>query len=82
MDLNLYPNPTLDYTTLDMSFSRPVDIRVDLVNAIGQQIRSETHLSVVEHKMLFDMTDQAAGTYFIRLMVEGELHTLPFILQH
>ncbi|MCP4121575.1 MAG: HYR domain-containing protein [Bacteroidetes bacterium] len=81
-DLTLYPNPTMDYTNLDMSFSRPVDIRVDLVNAIGQLIRSEAQLSVVEHQMQFDMSDQAAGTYFIRLTVEGELHTLPFIVQH
>ena len=81
-DLVLYPNPTMNIANLDVSFTRPVDMLVELVDVLGRVLESRTYRSTVEQQIVFDMNGSASGTYFIRLNVEGEVHSLRLIVQH
>ncbi|MCP4123056.1 MAG: T9SS type A sorting domain-containing protein [Bacteroidetes bacterium] len=81
-DLVLYPNPSNDIANLKMSFTTPGDVSIQLTDAIGRVLESTESLNVIEDELTFDVREFAAGTYFIRLRVEGEVITLPFVVQH
>lgn len=81
-DLNLYPNPTMSVANLVVSFSKAVDLEVELVDVLGRVLEARSASQVEEEQFVFDVRDLPAATYFIRLNADGEVRTLPLIVQH
>ena len=81
----VFPNPTREAFQLIYAVGHPQQVRLTLVNAIGQQVHSEVLglLPVGQHRFLHDLSGLASGIYFIRLTSEtGQEATRPFLVYH
>jgi hypothetical protein len=67
--LNVYPNPTVDNFTLEFELTEATKLDINLVNGIGQTVRSidNSNFNSGEHLINVNTTDLAAGTYFITI---------------
>ncbi len=73
--LTLQPNPTDGQAILTATFEQAVDVRIELVNLLGQriwinQVRNTTQLSED-----LNLSTVADGIYLVRLTVEGKTMT-------
>ncbi|TAE52894.1 MAG: T9SS C-terminal target domain-containing protein, partial [Bacteroidetes bacterium] len=71
--LSIYPNPTQGDFALDMILRKPANVTVDVVNASGQVVLSQTFDKVsgnFSHE--FVSNKLAAGLYIVRLNISGE----------
>jgi hypothetical protein len=67
--LNVYPNPTVDNFTLEFELTEATKLDINLVNAIGQTVRSieNNNFNSGEHLINVNTSDLAAGTYFVTI---------------
>lgn len=66
--IRLFPNPTANRLRLEMDHDRQGDVRVEVVNAVGQRVRSclwEKHGSRLQEEI--DLTPLPDGIYYIRV---------------
>ncbi|MDZ4701662.1 MAG: T9SS type A sorting domain-containing protein [Rhodothermales bacterium] len=65
----VFPNPTRETFQLVYAIGHPQQVRLTLVNALGQQIYSDVpgFLPAGQYRFLYDMSGLASGIYFIRL---------------
>jgi hypothetical protein len=63
---NVYPNPTNNTTQLVVNLNTSSDIKVEIVNALGQTINSMniTKAQAGTHVVDVDLTNENAGVYF------------------
>ncbi|MCP4120842.1 MAG: Omp28-related outer membrane protein [Bacteroidetes bacterium] len=73
--ISLTPNPATDQALLDVQFSQPVNMKVQLVNAIGQVLIEEQGVKISGDQYRFDLSNFANGVYLVRLLVDGQVHT-------
>jgi len=65
-----YPNPTRDQFTIGFSLESAENVNCDLIDHNGRVVRSlasNKHYAMGYHKIKFDVSDLAAGTYYYRL---------------
>ncbi len=79
-EFNLSPNPTSSVSELTLGFSTPVDLNVQVVNVLGQVIFEEGDTKVLSKQYNLDLTKYAAGTYFVRVRVDGQTATKQLIV--
>lgn len=79
--IQLYPNPTYNYANLRLSFNKAVDVELAVVDVLGKVHSSEMIYDTQELNKVFDMTNLASGTYFIRIAADSEVISLPLIVQ-
>jgi len=70
----LSPNPTTGLATLNLQLNRSVDVDIQVFNVTGQVIETVSQRQISTLTQDFDLTNQAAGMYFVRVMVEGQSH--------
>ena len=70
--INLYPNPTMDLATLDMAFSKIVDVQVQVINMIGQVLFEASIEKTIEEKVELNMKDYPNGMYFVKVKVDNQ----------
>jgi len=81
-EITLYPNPTNSFTSLNISLTKAADINLAVVDVLGKEYQNQLIPNVSEASVTFDLSDFAAGTYFIRIDVDQESLALPVIVQH
>jgi hypothetical protein len=72
---NLYPNPTFKTIKLDLKYSNSSTLNVQLMNTLGQIIKTE-NFDVVKNQLnnyQLDLDGLSAGMYQIRLTDNGKL---------
>lgn len=78
--MSYYPNPAKEQLTVEFDAQQTVDIRVELVNAMGQIVTTyeEDGVSFIRHQ--FDLSQQAAGMYYIRAWAGDQQIVRPVIV--
>ena len=71
-NVNLYPNPTADMATLDMTFSKSVDVHIHIINTVGQILFETSAVNTTEEKIELDLNDYPSGMYFIRIQADNQ----------
>jgi hypothetical protein len=65
-----FPNPTRDQFTIGFSLESAENVNCDLIDQSGRVVRSlasNKHYAMGYHKIRFDVSDLATGTYYYRL---------------
>jgi len=70
--LSVNPNPTADFTTLNLSLQNAADVRIEVVNTLGQTLQTLDAGKVNALNQRIDLTRFTNGTYFLRLTIDGE----------
>ena len=68
--IKLFPNPTIDVATLDMTFSKSVDVQVHVINTIGQVLFETSVLKTTQEQLNLDLQNFPNGMYFVRIKVD------------
>jgi hypothetical protein len=80
-ELQLFPNPTSGYVTLQLSLANAAEVRVEVLNALGQVVQTQHFGDANELSQTFELNNLAQGTYFFRVTVGGETTTRRVLLQ-
>jgi hypothetical protein len=72
----VYPNPVSDFVTLDITSPEVANIKIDLFDLNGKNIRSIANsLQSGENKIQMDLSDQRPGIYILKLVSGGKSFT-------
>ena len=73
VDYRLYPNPTKDWTTLELESQTPVTLQMNIRDLSGKQVLFSTQTVTVQGSLQqrFDLRQLAAGTYVWVLQDRG-----------
>jgi hypothetical protein len=79
-DLNysIYPNPTSGIINIDLENKNNRLIKIELLNAIGQVIMTETYES---NRFTFNLHNYPAGIYFIKIIEQNKVIALEKIIK-
>lgn len=69
----LSPNPTNGYATLDLQLEKAADVRVEVLNTIGQTLNIQQADNSFGGLFQFNLENQAAGTYFVKVSVGDQV---------
>lgn len=74
-NLHLYPNPAVNYTTINIDLKGPLDYIVELVDMNGATLRvlHNNQGRAGANTVNIDLTGVASGTYLVRVLGEGLL---------
>jgi len=79
-DLSVMPNPFSN--TFELSFENQDDwIKISVFNTIGSEVKTLVNKSLSKglHKMRFDLNDEPAGAYFVRIQSKHHQKTIRVI---
>lgn len=76
---NIYPNPTRNTVTLDLSMENIGDFRYSVYNLFGQMLKQSNVLRT--NRVTIDLSDYKAGIYFIKVEIEDEVYMRQIIKQ-
>lgn len=65
--IDLYPNPANSNVILEVGFSNPVDVHIQIMSVLGTVILERKEVVRGSSQFEFDLTDFTAGTYFVCL---------------
>jgi Zn-dependent metalloprotease len=76
----VYPNPFNHHTSIKFTVSEPVELSIDILNALGQTVTVIADKKMFE-KGLFDLpvNNLARGIYFIKVIHNEKINTLKLI---
>ncbi|MEM6722534.1 MAG: T9SS type A sorting domain-containing protein [Bacteroidota bacterium] len=78
--VTVLPNPTMDIALLRINPSAPMLVNYRVINVIGQEILAQqVELRAGEQDIPIDLSDQADGTYWIQVDLEGYQKVLELI---
>ncbi|MEZ4848092.1 MAG: T9SS type A sorting domain-containing protein [Bacteroidia bacterium] len=65
----LYPNPTTNFVTLELTMTEPTDIKIEILDVRGQNISVAPKVWGITNslKEQFDLTSLPAGIYLMRI---------------
>jgi hypothetical protein len=70
--VNLYPNPVMNQCWVDILLPARDDVTVDVFDVTGKVVYQEKLSGILTAALTIDLSDQPAGTYFLRVkMSEG-----------
>jgi hypothetical protein len=70
--LTVNPNPTANLTTLNLVLENTSDVRVEVLNTLGQTLQTVDAGKVNALNQQIDLSRHTDGTYFLRVTVNGE----------
>ena len=77
---NIFPNPSSDFTNLNLQLSNNVNVKFKLYNSLGQEVKSKNEgiLNRGNHNIKVDLNELVEGLYFIELQIgnSSELHPI------
>lgn len=73
--MNLFPNPGADFSNLVVDLKSTQNITVNLVNAMGQQVKSFDFgtVNAGSNKFRLDLSDVATGLYVVQMNIGTEV---------
>ena len=79
-EVSIYPNPSTDFTNLNMYLANNENINIKLYNSLGQVVKTENKglMSSGNHNMKINLDGLVEGLYFIELQIGNsiELHSI------
>ena len=78
MNYSLYPNPTIGIINIDIETKNNGLLKIELLNAIGQVIMTETSES---NRFTFNLQNYPAGIYFVKLIEQNRVIALEKIIK-
>ncbi|PAU93062.1 hypothetical protein CK503_14175 [Aliifodinibius salipaludis] len=77
-----YPNPFSSTTTIQIGIDQHSEVTLEVFNILGQKVRTLVNESMKAgwHKVVFDGSRLASGTYFYRLTVGEQIQTKKMVL--
>ena len=79
--LTLAPNPTSNLVQLNLALTEAQDVRVEVLNALGQTLQTYDAGKVHQLNQSVDLHQYAAGTYLLRVVMGGETAVRRITLQ-
>ncbi|MGE3803019.1 MAG: T9SS type A sorting domain-containing protein [Candidatus Kapaibacterium sp.] len=81
--LYVYPTPSTDQVTILLSLRERGMARLDIYDRLGRLIQTITdqELNLGEHRFEVQVGHLPSGSYFCRLVVNGEVYSAPLIVQ-
>lgn len=77
----VYPNPTSGKLSVDLSLQKAEDVSIDVVNMVGQTIETRRVANYLSHIECFDLQNQPAGVYFVKVKIGEKGFTKKVVLQ-
>ncbi|GBE29218.1 hypothetical protein BMS3Bbin04_00230 [bacterium BMS3Bbin04] len=76
LTVDAYPNPFNSTTNVRYSLSKPGEVSLDIYDLLGRHVVSlfTGRQSQGTHEVMFDASDLASGSYFLRL--EADKHSV------
>lgn len=79
----LYPNPATQQATLSYSVSGAANVRIALVNMVGQEVEVQNiERTAGNFQTTFDVSELPAGIYFVRMQVGNDVMTKRLVVTH
>jgi hypothetical protein len=78
LNYSIYPNPTSGIINIDLENKNNRLIKIELLNAIGQVIMTETSES---NRFTFNLQNYPAGIYFVKLIEQNRVIALEKIIK-
>lgn len=75
-NIQLYPNPNNGHSLLQVKLEQTHDLVLTIFDAHGRLIRQEVKQQVDNLRYPIDLSRQADGIYFLRLMLDNEVTTM------
>jgi hypothetical protein len=73
--INIYPNPTKDFFTIDLELSESKSLNIELIDTKGDIIYKESIKSPPQFYIRqLNISDKKAGTYFIKITVNNSIY--------
>jgi uncharacterized delta-60 repeat protein len=76
----LYPNPAEFQAIADVSLPKAANIRIRLINSLGQVIQSVEYADQTKIQHVFDLSELPAAIYFVELTSAGKVKTEQLIV--
>ena len=79
-EVSIYPNPSIDFTNLNLYLANKENIKIKLFNSLGQVVKTENKglMPSGNHNMKINLDGLVEGLYFIELQIGNsiELHSI------
>jgi hypothetical protein len=77
--LALLPNPTNGRTELKVELNQSAMVSVQIVSLVGQVIFETPQEQIINERYTFDLSQQPAGLYFVRIAADSQSKTLKLV---
>ena len=78
-DFNIYPNPTYNSATIDLSAFKGNAVAITLYDALGREVKNITNIKTDSYTLTRD--NLISGIYFMNIRVEGKLFSKKIIFE-
>lgn len=79
--LTINPNPTTGIAQLNLELAQAVSVRIEIVNTLGQSMQTIDGGKTDMLNQTLDLSNLNAGTYFLRVIMDGETALRRLVLQ-
>jgi Secretion system C-terminal sorting domain len=79
--VSLAPNPTTGTSTLNVSFSKVTDAKIQVINIMGQVLNELQSKQSDNAQFDLDLSDRPAGIYLIRITADNKTHVARLLKQ-
>lgn len=81
-ELDVYPNPANEFTTISYSLPENIHIEIAIFDAMGRRIETlvRTEKKNGNHKIIWNSNSIQSGLYYIKLMTRKQIITQPLVI--
>lgn len=77
---SIFPNPNSGVFQIQMSYEHSKNIKVEIVNTMGQTIFTEKKINVIDNHFNINLPTQPTGMYFLKLTDNDKMETVRFLI--
>ncbi|MBX2818037.1 MAG: T9SS type A sorting domain-containing protein [Rhodothermaceae bacterium] len=76
-----FPNPLTSSATLSYSLDTPSHVRLEIYDLMGRKVwfENQGYVQSGTHQRLVDLSNQASGTYYLRVSINETMSSFPLI---
>lgn len=75
LELNIYPNPSKGYFTVDLGDVSSMPMRIDIMNTTGSLVYSD-RIQIGKRDHMLDLSDKVDGLYILRVSSETSMKSI------
>ena len=78
-EVNVYPNPSTDFTNVNLYLANNENITIKLYNSLGQIVKTDNKglMSSGNHNIKINLDNLVEGLYFIELQIGNSIELQP-----
>jgi hypothetical protein len=80
--LDVFPNPAQNYATVDLKLENPTDATLTVSDVTGRVVYQENLNNVSNERLTLDVSQYAAGTYFVKVTTAEGIKTQRLVVTH